>query len=726
MALSPTACRRRSRFPAHLLPNAQVPSMRLVRIRSPRSLHLLLPLLLTVASGLLGAQDRIRSMPGYERYTAMAPKLNGAIKSGAVNTIWAEDGKSFDFVKDSKRMRFDLATRRISDAPSAPAVANGGRRAGGPGRGRQSTEAWTADSSKKASYRDRNLFIANRDGSGERQLTTDGSESGRIKYGTASWVYGEELGQTTAMWWSPDGTKLAFYRFDERPVKDYVLQTDQTTVQGSQMTEAYPKSGTENPIVDLYVYDVASGRTVRMDARDGKPLTDDAVGHYVYGISWTKDGSELLIHRTNRRQNVMEFAACAPDSGACRVIVHEEWLASWTENTPSIQWLADGKRFVWESERNGFSNYYLYDLSGKLLATLTDHRFEVGGIVRLDEKAKQLWYYARSGDNFMKLQLHRVGLDGKGDVRLTDPAFNHTVSLAPDARFFTDVAQTHALAPVTRLMDAKGKPVATLAESDLTAFNAAGFKPVEMFTYTSADGTTLLQGMLHKPSNFDPSKKYPVLFSVYDGPATNGAREVFGPPQAITEYGFLLVTLDTRSAAGRGKKALDVIYEQLGVVEIDDLAAASKHLATLPFVDGQRIGIFGTSYGGYASAMALLRHPDAFAAASASSAVTSWHHYDTIYTERYMYTPQVNAEAYKKGSAMEYAKELRGRLMLYYGTADDNVHPNNAMQLIRALQQAGKSFELQVGPDAGHSGINPQRMMEFFIESLVLNRPGIA
>jgi len=598
----------------------------------------------------------------------------------------------------------------------------GARRMNAPARGRQYTEAWTADSAMKAVYRENNLFISARDGSAERQLTTDGSKERRIKYGTASWVYGEELDQVTAMWWSPNGKQLAYYRFDENPVKDYWLQMDQTAVQGSVMIEAYPKAGTQNPTVDLFVYDQVTGKTVRIDARDGKPLTDEVVGHYVYGITWSPDGSEILLRRTNRRQNVMEFAACSPTTGACRVLVREEWLASWTENSPAIRWLADGKRFIWESERTGFKNYYLYDLSGKLIAPLTQHAFEVAGIVKVDEEAKQLWYYARSGDNFMKLQLHRVGLDGKGDRRLTDPAFNHTVTVAPNGRHLVDVAQSHAIAPVTRVLDASGKVVATVAESDLTAFTAAGFRAPEMFTYTAADGTTPLYGMLHKPSNFDPSKRYPVLFSVYAGPATNGAREVFGPPMAWTEMGFLVVTLDTRSAAGRGKKALDAIYEKLGEVEIDDLAAASRYLAKLPFVDGQRVGIFGTSYGGYASALALLRYPDAFHAASASSSVTSWHHYDTIYTERYMYTPQANPEGYKKGNAMEYAANLRGRLMIFYGTADDNVHPNNSMQLIQALQRAGKHFEVQVGPDVGHASINQQRMMEFFIQSLVLER----
>lgn len=685
---------------------------------------LLIALLVLAASNAASAQDRLKSMPGYDQFAAMAPKIAGAVKSGAVVGQWAEDGKSFEFARDGKRWRFDVATGKVAEATAAATNGGPGGRRAGPARGRQSTEAWTADSSMKAIYKDRNLYVANRDGSGERQLTTDGSETGRIKYGTASWVYGEELGQTTAMWWSPDGKRLAYYRFDERPVKDYWLQTDQTAVQGSVEVEAYPKAGTENPIVDLFVYDLATGKSTRMDARDGQPLTDDVVGHYVYRIAWSPDGRELLLNRTNRRQNVMEFAACAPETGACRVIVREEWPASWTENSPTIRWLEDGRRFIWESERTGFSNYYLYDIGGKLLATLTAHPFEVAGIVKVDEKARQLWYYARSGDNFMKLQLHRVGLDGKGDRRLTDPAFNHTVSVSPDGRYFTDIAQTHATAPVTRVMDASGKTRATLAESDLSGFTAAGLKPVEMFTYTAADGVTQLQGMLHKPSNFDPARRYPVLFSVYAGPATNGARETFGAPNPITEYGFLAVTLDTRSAAGRGKKALDAIYEKLGEVEIDDLAAASRHLATLPYVDGQRVGIYGTSYGGYASALAVLRHPDAFAAASASSAVTSWHHYDTIYTERYMFTPQANPEGYEKGNAMRYAKDLKGRLMIYYGTADDNVHPNNSMQLIRALQQAGKSFEVQVGPDAGHSGINPQRMMEFFIQSLVIDQGG--
>ncbi len=678
----------------------------------------------------LSAQDRLKEMPGYARYTEMAPKLQRAIVSGAVTPAWSDDGRSFEYTRSGQRYRYDIAGRTATPVEATGnAGGQGGfgmRGVGGVARGRQATEAVSPDSTNKAFYRDRNLWVASINGSNERQLTTDGSEEKRIKYGTASWVYGEELSQTTAMWWSPDGSKIAFYRFDESPVQDYWLQTDQTKVQGAVMIEAYPKAGTDNPVVDLFIHDMATGRTTQLDIRNGRPSADDVVGYYAYNVTWTKDGSELLVNRTNRRQNTMDFTACSPSTGNCRTIIREEWPDSWTDNRPSIRWLEDGTRFIWQSERTGFRNYYLYDLSGKLLATLTNHPFEVGAIVRVDEKAKQLWYYARSGDNYMKMQLHRVGLDGKNDVRLTDPTMNHAVSISPDNRWLTDVAQTHSSPPVTRLLDARnGRVLATVAETDLTEFRNLGLQQVEQFTYTAADGRTPLHGMLHKPSNFDPSKRYPVIFSVYAGPGNTGATETFSAPNNLTEYGFLVVTVDTRAAAGKGKRSLDQIYLKLGEVEIDDIAAASRELAKRPYVAGDRVGIFGTSYGGYASALALLRHPDAFAAAAASSSVTSWDHYDTIYTERYMYTPQANPEGYRKGNAMEYAKDLRGRLMIYYGTADDNVHPNNSMMLIRALQQAGKSFDVQVGPDAGHTALSRDRMMEFFIEWLVTN-PGKA
>ncbi len=669
------------------------------------------------------AQSRLPSMPGYDQYQRMAGQISGSIVSGALQVTWVDSGKTLEYTRNGRRWRFTIGQTQPVDVGAAEPRAAGrfGGRGGGPERGRQFESAEAPVGGLKATYRDRNLYVSALDGSGERAVTTDGSVAGRIKYGTASWVYGEELGQRTAMWWSPDGRKLAYYGFNEKQVPDFFLQMGQTTVQGSVDIEAYPKAGVPNPIVDLWVYDVATAKSRKIDVRDGKAFADDVVGHYVYAVRWSPDGSEILIHRTNRRQNILELAACRPDTGACRTVIHEEWLPSWVDNTPTFEFLSDGRRFIWESERNGFRNYYLYDLTGRQLATLTRHQFEVASIVRVDEPGNTLYYMARDGDNTMKLQLHRVGLDGLNDRRLTDPAFNHTINLAPDGRHFVDVAQTHDQPPVTRLLDLDGRVLKELAASDLTRFDSLGFHRAELFTFKAADDTTVLYGLLQRPSGFDPNRKYPVLVSVYAGPATNGARETFVPPSPLAEYGFLTVSLDARSAAGRGKRFLDAIYEKLGVTEIDDLAAGVKSLCSRTYVDCSRVGIYGTSYGGYASAMAILRYPDVFAAASAGSAVTDWRNYDTIYTERYMYTPEVNKAAYDAGSAMTYAANLKGRLMIYYGTADNNVHPNNSMQLIQALQRAGKSFEVQVGPDAGHSALNTSRMMEFFIENLVMN-----
>lgn len=700
---------------------------------------------------LVGAQDRLKSMPGYELYQKNNLEMRTAVKSGAINGNW-KDASAFEYVRDGKTYRFDVATKQVTEvtsaaAPAAPADARARMQGGMPERGRQVASANSPNDKLKAFYKDRNLFLSNVDGSGEVQITTDGSEKDRIKYGTASWVYGEELNQTTAMWWSPDSSKVAYYRFDEKQVQDYFLQLEQTKLYSKIDTEAYPKAGTANPIVDLFVYDVASKKSTRIDVRDGKPFDNTVVGHYVYNVRWSPDGSELLFNRTNRRQNILELTAANPSTGACRVVVRDEWPTGWVENNPTMMFLQDGKRFIWESERNGWKNLYLYDLSGKLIAPLTQHTtFEVGNIVKLDEAAKLLFYTARDGDNYLKMQLHRVGLDGKGDVRLTEPQFHHSIGsclprpggrpammagggggcgISPDNKFFVDVYQTHDVPPATRVVDATGKVVAELAKSDMTKFDQMGLKKAEMFRYTATDGKTPLFGLISFPSNFDPAKKYPVLVSVYGGPASAGntARETFVQPTAIAELGFLIVNLDSRAAPGMGKKTLDAIYLKLGQTEMDDMAEGVKALWNRPYVDKGRVGMFGTSYGGYSSLMCLLRHPDVFQAASASSAVTWWGHYDTIYTERYMWIPEENKEGYEAGNAMAYAPKLSGRLMIYYGTADNNVHPTNSMQLITALQKANKSFEVQVGPDAGHSGLRTDRMMEFFIENLVLNTP---
>ena len=681
-------------------------------------------------------------MPGYDAAQRVAREAPAAITGSVSGITWIDGGRAVEYDRDGKRYRADAERGRAQEVAAMTDDTGHGSNAAAPERGRQFESALSPDGRLKAFYKDRNVWLSDEDGRDARAITTDGSVSGRVKYGTASWVYGEELSQRTAMWWSPDSRKIAYYRFDEREVRDYFVTLAQTQLQAALDTEAFPMPGTPNPVVDLFVYDVASRASKRVDVRSGKPFDNSSIGHYVYAVQWSADGRELLFLRTNRRQNAMELAAANPETGACRVVLREEWPTGWLASEPRLLFLADGKRFIWESQRNGWNNFYLYDLGGRLIAPLTTATtYEADRLVKLDEKAGVLFYTARDGDNPLKLQLHRVGLDGRGERRLTDPAFHHTTgncipgfggrperpglggrcAIAPDNARFVDVYETHDTPPAARLVDAAdGHVIAELAKGDASRLDAMGLRRAELFTFTAADGKTTLRGNLRFPSHFDPAKRYPVLVTVYGGPEFDAitARETFLPPNPLAEYGFLIVNLDSRASPGLGKRTLDAIYQKLGQVEIDDMAEGVKALWDRPYVDRSRVGIFGSSYGGYTSLMELLRHPDVFAAASASSPATDWRNYDTIYTERYMWTPQENQAGYDAANAVTHAKDLKGRLLIYYGTADNNVHPANSLQVIKALQDAGKSFEVQVGPDKGHTAVNADRMMEFFIDAL--------
>lgn len=595
------------------------------------------------------------------------------------------------------------------------------RRFNRPARGRQYASADSPDGKLKAFTRDRNMYISNPDGSSEMAITTDGNMDNLVKYGIATWVYGEELGQSTAMWWSPDSKKVAFYRFKEEGAKRYYVLLDQLALYDSLEIMSYPKVGEPNLPVDLMVYDLDTKKITEFDVRNGKSFNDGALGTYLYGMDWTPDGKEFLYHSTNRKQDIMEYCAGDPNTGKTRVVVREEWLPSFTKNTPEIRVLEDGQHFIWASERTGFNNYYLYNFDGTLVNALTQHDFEVSNIVKVDEKAGLMYYMARSGENHMKMQLHRVKMDGTKDVRITDPAFNHSVNIAPGGKHFIDISQTHNTPPFTNLIDAKGKVIAELAKSDISKWEELGLKTVEAFTFTSADGVTELHGLMHFPSNFDSNKKYPLILANYGGPATNEFSENFIYPNALTEYGFLVVDIDGRNVRGRGKRLLDQLYGNLGVVEQDDFAEGIKSLYGRPYFDKDRVGVYGTSYGGTTAAMSLLRFPDVYHAAVSNSSVTDWINYDNIYTERFMNTLENNKAGYDAFNLMNYAKNLEGELMIYYGTSDNNVHPSNSLQLIKALQDAGKSFEVQVGPDRGHTAVSTDRMMEFFIRHLVMD-----
>jgi dipeptidyl-peptidase-4 len=293
------------------------------------------------------AQQWIKDMPGYERYKEMSPQIRGSVKQGRISVSWAEDGKSFEYNLDGERLRFDVKKKKaeeIGEATKEESRYGRYRRSGGPARGRQFTTADSPDEKLKAVYREGNVYITDSEGTGEYAVTTKGSVEKRVTYGTATWVYGEELYQRHAMWWSPNSKKLAFYHFDMSKVRNYYLQYGQTEIYDSMNIEAYTKVGAVNPVVKLMIYDLETQKTTSVDVRDDKPFEDNVVGHYVYGIEWSPDGTELLFHRTNRKQDVMEWTAADPETGKCRVVVGAEWPASFKEKNTGKEFIEDGKK----------------------------------------------------------------------------------------------------------------------------------------------------------------------------------------------------------------------------------------------------------------------------------------------------------------------------------------------------------------------------------------------
>jgi dipeptidyl-peptidase-4 len=575
------------------------------------------------------------------------------------------------------------------------------RKLAAPARGRQRPVETSPDGAFEARYRDGNLFLKPRDGD-EVQITFEGD--GKLKFGSASWVYGEELDQTTAMWWSPDGAKLAFYRFDDRPVKEFHLVSGWTTRTNSIMTEAYPKPGQPNPIAALMVLDVATRTITEIDVG---PSTEQ----YIYEVEWTPDSKGLLFRRTPRRQDVLELVLADPATGSTRVVLTER-QATWQENSPEHHWLADGDRFVWESEATGFSQYQLWSLSKGKLADLTRGEFPVDGVVAIDEAGGALWYRARSSETKINPQVHRAALDGSdGGVRLTGEDLHFSaVRIAPDGSAFVATSEFVDRPPSTRLFRVAGgraEPVATLAEADPDPWSKAKLTKPEFLRLKAADGTTELYGILWKPADFDPSKKYPLVVAAYGGPFFAMVSSRLAQPKPEAEFGVLIATVDNRGTPGRGKAFEEANYLSLGEEDADDQAAIARQLAERPYVDGERIGITGHSYGGFMTIIAMLRYPDVFKVGVAGAPPTDWRQYDTIYTERYMRTPEENPKGYDDFSCVKLADRLKGRLMLLHGMVDDNVHPNNTFELAHALQSKNIPFEMMLFPKSDHGIFSP-------------------
>ena len=659
---------------------------------------------------------RLEQLPGFESYTDITSKMRQLSEGGRIYKIrWSKTGRSIGFTLNGQKKQFNIDTGAITDRTenlvdkSLKDPVKAGPKVQ---RAKQVTSEMSPSKKWTAIYRDNNIVLKPKSKQTQSlNVTVDGK--GQRRFGTCCWVYGEELDQQTAMWWSPDSRKLAFYEVDETGMEDYYLTIDNTATYNKLETLRYPKAGDANPKVALHIFDIDTRQTLKVNV-PGKP------DQYLYNVNFSPSGDDLIFSVMSRRQDELQVMAADVRTGETRVIVSEK-QATWQTTAPVMRFLSDGKTFVWETERTGWKNYELRDLSGKKIVDLTEFKeFPCNKIELIDEAAGLMYYSAYSDStNPYNLQLHRCKLDGTSQQRITTANQNHSsFQISPNHQWLVAVRERFDMPRSTALYNCEeGKEVAVLRQSKNTLAKEMNLPAPEIFEFMANDGITKLFGTLHKPSNFDPAKKYPLLIDVYGGPQSNGIRNSWSPANQVCEFGFLIAKIGNRGTVKRGKAFESANFRQLGGPDLDDQVSAVEFLSKRPYVDGGRVGIYGHSYGGYLSALAILKYPDVFQVAVSGAPVTDWKNYDTIYTERYMQTPRENSSGYKQSSCSQYANRLKGNLLLVHGLIDDNVHPSNTWQLAKELQNKDKRFDMMIYPGFRHgvdSTYNAVRWEYFF------------
>ena len=570
-----------------------------------------------------------------------------------------------------------------------------------------------------AFVRDRDLYVVDLETGEERALTDSGAPGGVIN-GTFDWVYEEEFGLRDGFRWSPDGRHIAFFQLDESATRDFQM-TDFRTLYPETTAFRYPKAGETNSEVRIGVVDVETGETTFFDTDTWFEGGDET--EYLAGMGWTPaldDGrADVWMLRLNRDQNHVDLLYGDPETGDVEQILEEE-NDSYIEvetgfsdvETGTVTYLQDGAHFVWRSDRDGYGHLYLYETDGDFVRQLTAGPYDVTNFHGVDE-ARAALYVTTTAESPLQRHLYRVPLEDGAPQRLTDAPGWHSVDLSRDFDYFVDTYSTATTPPTTTLYRTSGDRLATLVDNEelKERLAAYGLPAPEFMTVPAADGTEL-NAYLVKPRDFDPSREYPLLVHTYGGPGSQEVVDRWAGTERLWHhylaetYGVLVAGVDNRGTGGRGKAFKTLTQNRLGILEAEDQIAAAQRLGALDFVDEDRMGIWGWSYGGYLSLLAMTygEGPGTFAAGAAVAPVTSWRQYDTIYTERYLSTPQKNPAGYDLGSPTTYAENLRPDqdLLIVHGDADDNVHVQNTMVMVDALQAAGKQFDLMIYPGRNH------------------------
>lgn len=570
-------------------------------------------------------------------------------------------------------------------------------------KGKQRLATFSPDATKVAFVRNNNIYIKDLKADREYAITSDGVQN-QIINGAPDWVYEEEFGFAQGFYWSPDSKKIAFYRFDESNVKEFHMDMFQSLYPELEVFK-YPKAGEDNSVVSIHVYNLEKQKSVEMHIGTETDI-------YIPRIKWTADNNTLAIQRLNRHQNHLEILLANANTGHSEV-AYDETNPYYIEITDDWTFLADKKTMIMTSEKDGYNHIYLYDLKGNQLAQLTSGNWDVTRVYGYDAKRKVVFYQSAEKSPLQR-QIYSVNLNGKRKCIVSTDGTNEA-EFSTDYTYFINT-NTAANRPHNySVYQYDGKKVRTLVDNAAFAKKMEGFNlsKKEFFQISgeqfAVDGkAATLDCYRILPPDFDANKKYPVLLHIYGGPGHQTVTDDWGWSdyfweEMLAEKGIIVVSINNRGSGAQGQEFKKMTYLQLGKYETEDMINFAKYLGNLPYVDSNRIAVFGWSYGGFMATSCIAKGADVFSTAVAVAPVTNWRYYDNIYTERYMRTPQENADGYDQNSPINHVEKIKGNYLLVHGSADDNVHFQNSMELVTALIKANVQFDMMVYPNKNHS-----------------------
>jgi dipeptidyl-peptidase-4 len=569
---------------------------------------------------------------------------------------------------------------------------------------------FSPDGLQLAYAKDNNLFVYNVSTKTTTQLTSDGRKNAIIN-GITDWVYEEEFAFVRAFDWSKDSKKLAYIKFDESQVPEFSMSVFQKDLYPSIETFKYPKAGEKNSEVSLHVYDVASNKTQTVDLSAYHDF-------YIARMQWSAEANTLSAQVLNRHQDNLDLLFINGTTLQTRVALNEKDKA-YVDVTDNLTFLPDNS-FIWTSEKDGFNHIYLYDSAGKLKNQITKGNWEVTAYYGYDAKTKSILYQSTEQGSINRA-VYKIGLTGKNKQCLSTKLGTNAATFSPNFAYFIETHSSATQPTQYSLHETKsGKLLQNIErnealQSKLAKYNM-GVK--EFFVLKTAEGNELNAWIL-KPSNFDPSRKYPLLMYQYSGPGSQQVNNDWNSTddywfQSLTQQGYIVACVDGRGTGFKGAAFKKCTQKELGKYEVEDQIAAAKVFGTYPYIDASRIGIWGWSYGGFMASNCILKGADVFKMAVAVAPVTSWRFYDSIYTERYLQTPQENPTGYDDNSPINHVNKLKGKFLLIHGSGDDNVHLQNSMQMMEALIQANKQFDSQIYPDKNHGIYGGKTRIQLF------------